>query len=91
MAFGGLNLNAVLVEVTLPITSVTAPTLVTTTLSSLPPPRATVPNGTERRVTVNPPVPPVPLRATVSGEVDPVCRKTAFPVWRFVFAGVNVM
>ncbi len=91
MALTGFTENAPLLEVTLPITSVTAPTFVTSTLSSLLPPRATVPNGTDRRVTVNPPLPPVPLTVTVSGELDPLCTKTRLPVCAAVFAGVNVM
>ena len=91
MAFAGFTVNAPLLEVTLPITSATTPLFVTRTLSGLLPPSVTVPNGTERRVTVNPPVAPVPLTTTVSGELGPVCEKTTFPVWGFVFVGVNVM
>ena len=91
MAFAGLTVNVPLVEVTLPITSASAPMFVTSTLSSLLPPRATVPNGTERRVTVKPPVAPVPLTATVSGELDALCMKITLPVCAAVFTGVNVM
>jgi hypothetical protein len=91
VAFAGLTVNTLLLDVTLLIVSVVGPAFVTTTLSSLFCPSGTSPNGTVFRLRAKPGSIPVPLTATVSGELDALWMKMTFPVCAAVFAGVNVM
>ncbi len=85
----GLIENLPLLEVTLLIVRVVVPAFVTTTLSLPVLPSAVFPNATDLRLTEN--AVPVPLTATVSRGVDPLCTKMMFPFWRPLAVGVNVI
>jgi hypothetical protein len=91
VAFAGFTVNAPLLETTLLITRAAFPVSETVTLSNLFCPSSTNPNGTVLRSSAKPGSVPVPLTATVSGELDALWMKTTFPVCAVVFAGVNVM
>jgi hypothetical protein len=91
VALVGLTVNVPLLEATLLITRTALPVSITVTLSGLFWPRGTNPNVTVLLLSTKPGGSPVPLTATVSGELDALWVKTMFPVCVVAFAGVNVI